>query len=144
LKKENGENRNYVLDSSAFLALFEDEDGADTVQELLEKGVRGEIIVFASFVTFTEVFYITFRERGEEEAKKRIRLMHRLTITTVESSQELGLIAGRLKATHKISFADTWIAATAIFYDATLVHKDPEIEQLEDEVKVLKLPYKLL
>jgi len=97
LKKENGENRNYVLDSSAFLALFEDEDGADTVQELLEKGVRGEIIVFASFVTFTEVFYITFRERGEEEAKKRIRLMHRLTITTVESSQELGLIAGRLK-----------------------------------------------
>jgi len=100
LKKQNGKNENYVLDSSAFLALFED------------------------------------------EAKRRTRLMNRLAITRVESSQELGLIAGRLKATHKISFADTWIAATAIFYDAILVHKDPEFEQVEDKLKFLNLPYK--
>ena len=70
--------------------------------------------------------------------------MNRLAITRAESSEELGLIAGRLKATHKLSFADAWIAATAILYDSTLVHKDPEFEQLEDEVKVLKLPYKLI
>ena len=68
--------------------------------------------------------------------------MSRLAVTRVESSQELGLIAGRLKATRKISFADAWIAATAIFYNATLVHKDPEFEQVEDKVNVLKLPYK--
>jgi len=37
LKKQNGEDKNYVFDSSAFLALFEDEDGADTVQKLLEQ-----------------------------------------------------------------------------------------------------------
>jgi len=118
LKKQNGENENYILDSSAFLTLFEDEDGSETVQKLLERAKKGEIIVFTSFVSFTEIFYITFREKGEEEAKKRIRLMNRLAITRVESSQELGLIAGRLKANHKISFADTWSAATAIFYDA--------------------------
>ena len=40
------------------------------------------------------------------------------------------------------SFADTWIAATAIFYDAILVHKDPEFEQLESKLEMLKLPYK--
>jgi len=120
LKKENGENRNYVFDSSAFLTLFEDEDGAETVQRLLERAKKGEIIVFTSFVSFAEIFYITLREKGEEEAKKRIKIMNRLVITRVESSQELGLIAGRLKATHKISFADTWIAATAMFYDAIL------------------------
>ena len=28
--------------------------------------------------------------------------------------------------------------------DSTIVHKDPEFEQLKDEVKVLKLPYKLI
>lgn len=142
MKKENGENRNYVFDSSAFLTLFEDEDGADTVQKLLEQAAKGKIIVFTSFVTFTEVFYITFREKGEEEAKRRIHLMNSLAITRVESSQELVLIAGRLKATHRISFADTWIAATAMFYDATLVHKDPEFKQLKDEIEVLELPYK--
>ena len=142
MKKKNGEIRNYLFDSSAFLTLFEDENGAETVQRLLERAKKGEIIVFTSFVSFTEIFYITLREKGEEAAKKRIKIMNRLVITRVESSQELGLIAGRLKATHKISFADTWIAATAMFYDAILVHKDPEFEQLKDKVKVLELPYK--
>ena len=68
--------------------------------------------------------------------------MNALAMTRVESSQELGLIAGRLKSTYRLSFADTWIAATAIFYDAILVHKDPEFEQLESKLEMLKLPYK--
>jgi len=49
---------------------------------------------------------------------------------------------GKLKATHKISFADAWVAATAIMLSAILVHKDPEFEELEDELEMLKLPYK--
>jgi predicted nucleic acid-binding protein len=142
LNKENGESENYVLDSTAFLALFEDEPGAETVQKLLESAKKGEIVIFTSFVSFTEVFYITLREKKEEEAKKRIKLMNVLAMMRVESSQELGLIAGRLKSTYRLSFADTWIAATAIFYDAILVHKDPEFEQLKGKLEMLKLPYK--
>lgn len=144
MKNQNGEDKDYVLDSSAFLTLFEDEEGAETVQELLERAKKEEVAIFVCFATFVEVFYITFREQRQEEARKRVKLMSKLAITRVESSEELGLIAGRLKATHKLSFADAWIAATAVLYDSTLVHKDPEFEQLEDEVKVLKLPYKLI
>ena len=33
--------------------------------------------------------------------------------------------AARLKAAHKISFADAFVAATATRFDGTLVHKDP-------------------
>ena len=61
MKKENGENRNYLFDSSAFLTLFEDEDGAETVQRLLERAKKGEIIVFTFFVSFAEIFYITLQ-----------------------------------------------------------------------------------
>ena len=142
MNKENGESENYVLDTTAFLTLFEDEPGAETVQKLLESAKKGEIVIFTSFVSFTEVFYITLREKKEEEAKKRIKLMNVLAMMRVESSQELGLIAGRLKSTYRLSFADTWIAATAIFYDAILVHKDPEFEQLKGKLEMLKLPYK--
>lgn len=142
MKKQDGKSRNYVLDSTAFLTMFEDEAGADTVQDLLHRANKSEILVFVSFVTFTEIFYITLREKGEEEAQKRINLMDALAMTRIESSKELSLIAGRLKAAYRLSFADAWIAATAIFYDATLVHKDPEFEQLQDKFKVLKLPYK--
>ena len=63
-------------------------------------------------------------------------------LSSYESSKELSLIAGRLKAAYRLSFADAWIAATAMFYDAILVHKDPDFEQLEDKLKALKLPYK--
>ena len=142
MKKQDGKSRNYVLDSTAFLTMFEDEAGADTVQDLLDRANKSEILVFVSFVTFTEIFYITLREKGEEEAQKRTKLMDALATTRIESSKELSLIAGRLKAACRLSFADAWIAATAIFYDATLIHKDPEFEQLEDKLKALKLPYK--
>jgi len=142
LKTQSGDKSRYVLDSTAFLNMFEEETGADTVQELLERANRGEIFVFVSFVTFTEVFYITIRRKGEEEGLGRMALMEALAVTRIESSEELSLKAGSLKALYRISFADAWVAATAMFYDAILVHKDPEFEQLEDKVKVLKLPYK--
>jgi predicted nucleic acid-binding protein len=72
--------------------------------------------------------------------------MDRLAITGIESSEELGLTAGRLKATNKLSFTDAGISATAVLYDSTLVYKDPDFAQLENEGKVLKLPlpYKLI
>lgn len=107
---QNGDNRRYVLDSTAFLTIFEDEQGADTVQELLERANRGEIFVFVSFVTFTEVFYITIRRKGDEECLRRMALMEALAVTRIESSKELSLIAGRLKASYRISFADAWVA----------------------------------
>ncbi len=42
-----------------------------------------------------------------------------------------------------MSVADAWIAALAQERQAILVHKDPEFEQVEAMIKVLKLPYKV-
>ena len=41
-----------------------------------------------------------------------------------------------------MSFADCCIAALARSRQSTLVHKDPEYEQVENEIMQLKLPYK--
>ncbi len=142
MKSLNGSSKEYVLDTSAFLTLIEDEDGADVVQELLQRAKRGEIKIFASFVLFTEVFYITLQERGEAEAHARLELMEKLAIERVESSAEIGILAGEFKALHRISFADAWVAATAKFHNAVLVHKDPEFELLKADVTLLALPYK--
>jgi ribonuclease VapC len=133
----------YVLDTSAWLTLIEDEAGADSVEELIEKARAGEIIVLISFMSFMEVYYITMQERGRNEAQVRVDLMAALPGLRVDSSEALGLLAGELKAKHRLSVADAWIAALAQERNATLVHKDPEFEQVEATVKVLKLPYKL-
>ena len=132
----------YVLDTSALLTLIEDEAGADQVQTLLEQAKRGEVSLLVSFISFMEIYYISLQERGQEEAHERMQLMAALSVLRVESTETLAVLAGQLKAAHRLSVADAWIAALAQERDATLVHKDPEFEQLEETVKVLKLPYK--
>ncbi|MGE0681525.1 MAG: PIN domain-containing protein [Candidatus Binatia bacterium] len=132
----------YVLDTSALLTFIEDEAGADQVQELLEKAKRDEVILLVSFISFMEVYYISLQEREQEEAQERVTLLAALPIVRVESSESLGTQAGAFKATHRLSVADAWIAALAQERNATLVHKDPEFEQVKSAIKVAKLPYK--
>ena len=133
----------YVFDTSALLTFIEDEAGADQVQELLEKAKRGEVILMVSFMSFMEVYYISLQERGQEEAQERVKLMAALPMLRVESSESLGVQAGAFKAAHRLSVADAWIAALAQERNATLVHKDPEFEQVESMIKAVKLPYKV-
>lgn len=88
-----------------------------------------------------EVTYITLQERDLDEADERVNLMAALPITRVESNSSLSIFAAKLKANYSISVADAWIAALAKERNATLVHKDPEFEQIEGDIQVLKLPY---
>jgi predicted nucleic acid-binding protein len=138
----NESEATYVLDTSALLTLIEDEAGADVVQEILDSAISGNVRILVSFMSFMEVFYITLQEREIEEAEIRVRLIESLPITRVESTVSLGITAARLKAKYRISVADAWIAALALERDAVLIHKDPEFGQAEDELEVLKLPYK--
>lgn len=134
----------YVLDTSAWLTLIEDESGADRVEALLEKARASEIVVLVSFMSFMEVYYVTMQERDRSEAQARVDLMTALPGLRVDSTEALGLLAGELKASYRLSVADAWIAALAKERNATLVHKDPEFEQVEATIKVLKLPYKIV
>ena len=136
------EKDKYVLDTSAIIAFLEDEIGADTVQDLLEKAKDDAVIIFIVFISFMEVYYITWQEKGPSEAQRRNTLIGKLAIQRVESTEELSLIAGELKAKYRISLADAWIAAVAKHKGAILVHKDPEFEQVAGEIQELRLPYK--
>lgn len=132
----------YVFDTSAWLTLIEDEAGADVVESLLEKANEGSVEIFVSFMSFMEVFYITLQERDIGEAQTRLSLMASLPIARAESTVSLSISAARLKAKYRMSVADAWIAALTQEKYATLVHKDPEFDQIEDVLEMLKLPYK--
>ncbi len=100
----------YVFDTSAWLALIEDEPGAEMVQDVLEGTASGKIEVFVSFMSYIEVFYITLQEREIEEAQIRLRIMDSLPITRVESTVSMAMNAARLKAKHRVSVVDAWIS----------------------------------
>ena len=117
---------------------MEDEDGADRVEEILREG---EAIL--PFPILLETYYISLQERSEPVADERYALLRHLSATEIWSVDEPTLLtAARLKARFRISFADALIAAFAVRSSAVLVHKDPEFEELIDQVRQEPLPYK--
>ena len=136
------ENKTYVLDTSAILTYIEDEDGADYVENLLIEAESEKINVLVSFISLTEVFYITLQELDESIAHERIKLLKSLSIKIEESQEDIDLAAGRLKANHRISLADAFIGALAKTKNGILVHKDPEFEGLPSDIVDYRLPYK--
>ena len=132
----------FVFDTSAWLTLIEDEDGAETIEGLIRQAESGTVVIMSSFMSYMEVFYISFQERGSAEAETRLEMMEALPVLRVESNRALATAAGRLKAKYKISLADSWIAALVQESGSTLVHKDPEFDEVTDIRNVLRLPFK--
>jgi len=131
-----------VLDTSAVIALLCDEDGADKVACCLNKAKKGGIRIFLSFATLAEIFSSATKKEGKDRAELYVAIVKSWPVKWVHSSDELCLSAGMLKAQYRISFADSFIAATAIHADALFVHKDPEFEALKAILRMEILPYK--
>ena len=128
----------YLLDTSAILALMEDELGADRVEQVLR---QSDVII--PFPVLLETYYVSLQEQSEAVADERYALLRHLSVKEIWSVDEPTLlIAARLKARFRVSFADALIAAFALRSDAILVHKDPEFEVLTDHVRQELLPYK--
>lgn len=136
------ERPRYTLDTSAVVAFFTDEPGAAEVQAALVLRQRGGAEVFASFMTFMEVLYRIWQQRGEKEGKLSYLRLKALPVTRVDVSEGLVLRAARIKATYDLSVADAWIAATALITQSRLVHKDPEFRALHPNVELMELPLK--
>lgn len=122
----------FVLDTSAFLALRGNEPGADRVEALLSQGKKNQCQLLASFMTRMEILYIVWREEGEEAARQALRLMDSFAVEWISCEPNILQTAARIKAHGRLSVADSWIGATAIVYGATLVHKDPEFQPLNE------------
>ena len=118
----------FCLDTSAILTLRDDEPGAERVAMLLE----GPDPCFACFMTRMEVLYRVWKDAGERSGRLAYEQLQSLPIQWVDQTEPLLLEASRIKASHPLSVADAWIAATALLGRATLLHKDPEFEAIAE------------
>jgi predicted nucleic acid-binding protein len=132
----------YLLDTSATLAVTDREDGFEKVEQLLEQAADGEADVGVCAVSLMELYYITLQEQGEDQAAQLVGLVKSWPVRWIYPEEKALLLGGRIKAFHRLSFADAIIAAVARLHEAVLVHKDPEFETLADEISLLNLPYK--
>lgn len=128
----------YLLDTSALMALIEDEDGAERVERIL----RHERALIPA-VALVEVTYITLQEQDETVADFRYAaLTHSAATILWQMDEPTARTAAQLKAAHRISLGDAIIAAYAMRHSAVLVHKDPEFEPLAAMLALEALPYK--
>ena len=135
------ESKSFVLDTSAMLAFWNDERGADQVERILKTDGSGSNI-YISFMTLMEGKYQLWRKVGKDAAEEFERMIRNLPLSRVDVTGSILNYAAEVKATTRLSVADSWIIATAIETGSALVHKDPEFEQVKDRLELLPLPYK--
>jgi ribonuclease VapC len=130
----------YVFDTSALLTLWNDEEGADVVGDLL----RSDSLVYVSFMSCMEGRYRIWKNAGRAESEEFSKYLDLLPLKRVDITEPIFEKALEIKATNSLSVCDSWIIATAMMNHSVLVHKDPEFEQVKKTVKLKALPYKPL
>ncbi len=131
----------FLLDTSALLTLRSDEPGADRVAALLGDASTGKTECHGCFISLMEVLYRVWKNEGEAAGRIAYAACLKLPIIWLHESPSLLERAASIKAIHPLSLADAWIAASALELGATLVHKDPEFENLPGLIEE-RLPYK--
>jgi uncharacterized protein with PIN domain len=117
------DDRRYVLDSCAVIALLQRESGAEVVAEIL-KAPHTRCLIHA--VNACEVYYDIYRRSGEEDASSLEELLETTGIELVETvPPSLWRMAGKLKAVWgRVSLADCFALALALQENGTVLTSD--------------------
>lgn len=121
----------YILDSFAVLVYHYGERGKEKVKELLLKAEKGDSTGYFHWINLGEVYYILHREEGEGIANRAIALIKRWPVGLVLPDERNFLLATRIKAKYPISYADSFVVATALSKGARIVTGDPEFKKIE-------------
>jgi predicted nucleic acid-binding protein len=128
----------YVLDACAMLAVLSKEAGADKVVDVYKKAAFGEVSLIMHKLNLLEVYYGLFREYGREHADKFLEeVRHSPIAIDHEITDEIFTEAGRLKASYKISLADSIaLAEASVSGGAILTSDHHEFDVVEKNEKI--------
>jgi len=123
----------YVLDTCALVAFFNDESGADIVENLLIKAANGYCTVTINKYNLLEAYYGYLRANGEDFAENILSAVENSCIRIFEVlTDDILRHAGKLKVAHKISLADAVALAQATVDNAIFVTSDHhELDSVE-------------
>ena len=130
--------RRYVLDANALIALLQDESGAEMVSNIINAAYKGEAEIIMHKANLLEVYYDAYRYRGKEQADLMLAEIEKCPIQiNAEITDEIFTEAGRLKATYKMSFADSFaLAQASIFGGALLTSDHHEFDVIEGKESI--------
>lgn len=133
-------SKTYVLDACAMITLLNNEEGADKVAAVINAANDGDAKVIMHKANLLEVYYDLYRSLGKDQANLVIDEIKKRPIDiNSEITDQIFSEAGRLKATYKISFADSIALAQAITADGELLTSDHHEFDALDGVEPVKI-----
>jgi len=123
-----------ILDACALIAYLTDEDGSNVVANCLKDDAN----IVMHKLNLLEVYYGFYSEQGKKCADEILADVKKLNIEIIdEFSDEIFLQAGRLKASYRMSLADSILVAQSIMLDATIVSSDHhELDKVEQSERI--------
>lgn len=131
----------HLLDTSAILAHYLDEPGADEVASLLARGPSVVALAAPSWVELDTRLRALVPEVDERENAFLQYTVSLTTLLPVDAESCLGAIRLRNAAPGRLPLADALIAGVADAAGLILVHRDPHFDTIPG-IKVLRLPSK--
>ena len=128
--------KNYLMDSFAMIAFFEDEPGADRVEQILNAILSRKARGYMSVINWGEIYYNTLREQGVQVAEGVISQFKKYSIELIDADQQLTYEAAKLKGKYRIAYADCFAAALAMRLNALVVTGDPEFKKFDTDLKI--------
>lgn len=131
--------KTYVLDASALLAFLQNKPAANKIDELLKEAIRGRIDLLISAVNYGEVYGAILRAHGPDRAASAMSAVRPLPIHVVDATPERAFRAAEIKTTYKLYYVDSFAAALALEYKATLVTSDSDFRKMGHGFSILWL-----
>ena len=117
--------KTYVLDACAIIALLNDEDGAEVVDNLIVDAAHGRCSLVMNKFNLLEVYYGYFRDFGLPYAEQQLSHVRSMNLMIIDHlTDAIFRQTAKLKATYRISLADAVAIAQAMLDNATVVTCD--------------------
>ena len=114
----------YVLDACALLAVARNEKGADVVVNAYNEASKGEARLYLNRINLFEVYYDFYKYKNKDYADNFVKTIKCSEVQICEFDENIFTHAGRLKATYKISLADSIALAQTIVVKGSLLTCD--------------------
>lgn len=125
-----------LLDSYAILAYLQKEDNYQKVVELMSSDPKDGFLIMNE-INVGEAYYIIARERGTELADYFLEtILPSLPVRLIPNSLGNVIEAAKIKSRYPISYADSFVVATAVREKAVIVTGDPDFKKVKDLVEV--------
>jgi len=130
--------RTYIMDACALIAFLSDEKGAEVVNTVLLDALDGNATVYMNSFNLLEVYYDIYRKAGKKKAEEELSMIEKLPVSIRSGlSGNIFMEAGRLKASYRISIADSVaLAETSISGGELLTADHHEFDAVEQKEKI--------